>query len=84
MSHELLADLAASGDVVLFTGAGFSAGAQDRAGRALPRSVDLIAELWELLFKDGVPDGSTLPDLFEWRRGAVRWTWPPIWRTASP
>jgi hypothetical protein len=65
MSLDLLGDLATSGDAVLFTGAGFSAGAQDRIGRALPRSVELIAELWRLLFDEGPPDGTTLPDLFE-------------------
>jgi hypothetical protein len=62
---EALADLVGSRNAILFTGAGFSSGALDTSGRALPRSVDLADELWAMLFDDGPPDGSTLADLFD-------------------
>jgi hypothetical protein len=60
-----LVELVATQEAVLFTGAGFSAGAFDQSGRALPRSVDMAAELWEMLFEREPPDSSTLPDLFD-------------------
>jgi hypothetical protein len=55
----------ASGDAILFTGAGFSAGALDRSGRPLPDSRQMQADLWALLFDDGEPDDSSLPDLYD-------------------
>jgi hypothetical protein len=65
MSSDALTALVDSGEAILFTGAGFSAGALDSRGRALPRSVDMAGELWGMLFDDGPPDGSTLADLFD-------------------
>jgi hypothetical protein len=65
MSLDHLSALVASGDAVLFTGAGFSADARDCLGRRLPRSVDMASELWSLLFGDEPADDSTLPDLFD-------------------
>ena len=59
-----LADTIASGDAMLFTGAGFSSDARDRHGEPLPDSQQMIAELWPLVF-DGEPDGSSLADLYD-------------------
>ena len=50
---------------MLFTGAGFSANARARDGQPLPDSQRMIQELWELVFEDGSPDGSTLADLYD-------------------
>jgi hypothetical protein len=60
-----LSAIIASGDAVLFTGAGFSAEATDRSGRGLPGSTEMIRELWALLFGAGDPDDSTLADLYD-------------------
>jgi hypothetical protein len=62
---DVLTELVASRDAILFTGAGFSSGARDGRGRPLPRSAEMADELWAMLFDDGPPDGSTLADLFE-------------------
>jgi hypothetical protein len=62
--QELSASVA-SGDAVLFTGAGFSAEATDRGGRPLPDSAQMIEELWAILFKDAPPDDSSLADLYD-------------------
>lgn len=62
--QELSASVA-SGDAVLFTGAGFSAEATDRGGRQLPDSAQMIQELWAILFKDAPPDESSLADLYD-------------------
>jgi hypothetical protein len=66
--RDRIAELAAiigSGEAALFTGAGFSAEAQDCAGRALPDTKEMIAELWQLLFEGAPPDESTLADLYD-------------------
>lgn len=60
-----LAALVASGEAVLFTGAGFSRDARDVAGRSLPTSAEMAAELWQLLFPDEPQDDSTLQDLVD-------------------
>ena len=62
--RELIATIQ-SGNAILFTGAGFSASASDRAGRALPDGETMRRELWALMFGDGEPDDSSLPDLFD-------------------
>jgi hypothetical protein len=62
--QELL-DTIASGDAILFTGAGFSLGALDLEGQPLPDSEQMRQELWRLLFDDEHPDGSTLQDLYD-------------------
>ena len=54
-----------SGDAILFTGAGFSLGARDTAGDPLPDSETMRRELHAVLFGDGPPDDSTLPDLYD-------------------
>jgi hypothetical protein len=56
---------ARGGSAVLFTGAGFSRGARDRQGRALPTSEELRQELWVLAFGDEPIDGSSLVDLYD-------------------
>jgi hypothetical protein len=62
--RELTA-IVAAGDSVLFTGAGFSAEAADRAGRPLPDSREMVSDLWTILFPDRAPDDSTLADLYD-------------------
>ena len=60
-----LSAIIASGEAVLFTGAGFSAEAVDRSGRALPDSAKMVRDLWSMLFGDEPPDDSTLADLYD-------------------
>ncbi len=60
-----LAATVASGEAILFTGAGFSAEARDRAGQPLPESRTMIADLWRMLFGDAPQDDSTLADLYD-------------------
>jgi hypothetical protein len=55
----------ASGQAVLFTGAGFSAEATDRSGRPLPDSREMVRDLWTLLFAGDPPDDSSLADLYD-------------------
>jgi hypothetical protein len=51
-----LAAMIASGEALLFTGAGFSAEATDREGHPLPDAKDMIADLWRMLFGDEALD----------------------------
>lgn len=54
------------GDVVLFTGAGFSLGAAATSGRAVPSSEELRRELWPLAFPGSEPDNeSTLGEVYD-------------------
>jgi hypothetical protein len=63
--EELLQALARR-ELVLFTGAGFSAGACDREGLELPTSEHLIEDLWAMCFGDEPYDGeSSLQDLYD-------------------
>lgn len=57
--------IVAGGEAVLFTGAGFSAQASDRAGQRLPDSRQMIGDLWTMLFGDAPIDDSTLADLYD-------------------
>ena len=41
---------ATRGEVILFTGAGFSFGAKDHSGRPIPSVGDLKKEIWDLLY----------------------------------
>src|SRR3989442_272053 len=51
--------------VVLFTGAGFSAGAQDATGKNLPTGHVLTTELWALAFPgEAFVPGTRLGDVF--------------------
>lgn len=53
-------------EIVLFTGAGFSMGARDRQGRAVPSSTQLKEELWALSYPDRELDATaTLGELFD-------------------
>jgi hypothetical protein len=60
-----LATMIGSGQAVLFTGAGFSAEAKDRAGRGLPDTPQMIRDLWSMLFGQADPDDSSLADLYD-------------------
>jgi hypothetical protein len=53
-------------ELVLFTGAGFSAGACDREGLELPTSEHLVEDLWAICFGPEPYDGeSSLQDLYD-------------------
>jgi hypothetical protein len=43
---------ASRGELILFTGAGFSLGTKDHAGRTIPSSYELKRELWRLCYAD--------------------------------
>jgi hypothetical protein len=54
------------GNVVLFTGAGFSSGAKDLRGRAIPLLGDLRMELWNLCFgRTCAEKDASLGDLYQ-------------------
>jgi hypothetical protein len=69
LSPELVRELEqaiASGEAILFTGAGFSLGARDMAGDPLPDSETMRRELFALIFGDHEPpDDSSLEDLYD-------------------
>jgi hypothetical protein len=53
------------GEVILFTGAGFSFGVNDRSGRGIPSSGELKGELWNLCYPgEPLDEGSSLGDLY--------------------
>jgi hypothetical protein len=54
-----------SGDVALFTGAGFSAEARDCEGRSLPDARRMVSDLWRMLYGSAPVDDSTLSDLYD-------------------
>ncbi len=54
------------GEVILFTGAGFSLGARNRGGAQLPTVHELKAGLWEIAFPgESFDDESALGDVFD-------------------
>jgi len=56
---------ASRGELILFTGAGFSLGAKDHAGRPIPSSKDLKRELWQLCYPgEDYDDSSSIGDLY--------------------
>jgi len=56
---------ASRGELILFTGAGFSLGAKDRTGRNIPSSQDLKREIWKLCYPDdSFDDSCSLGDLY--------------------
>jgi hypothetical protein len=56
---------AARGELILFTGAGFSVGAKNLSGHLLPTSGELKRELWRLCYPDeAFDDSSALGDLY--------------------
>lgn len=54
-----------SGEAALFTGAGFSAEAKDRAGESVPDASEMIRDLWRMLYGNEDPDDSSLSDLYD-------------------
>jgi hypothetical protein len=54
----------ASGNVILFTGAGFSLRAKAEDGEPIPSATRLREELWPVVYGDVEYDGSTLADIF--------------------
>ncbi len=59
-----LRQVLASGEAMLFTGAGFSSSALSRAGQNVPTTEEVRQLIWELCFPDEAPDDSSLTDLF--------------------
>lgn len=59
-----LAGQIAQGNVILFTGAGFSLGAQAEDGQSIPSAGQLLQELWPLVYGETEYDGSTLADVY--------------------
>ncbi len=56
---------ASRGELILFTGAGFSLGAEDYSGRPIPSSQDLKRELWQLCYPgEAYDDSSSIGDLY--------------------
>lgn len=51
-----LSEQMARGEVILFTGAGFSMGASDREGRPIPQVKELTAEIARLVWPEDEPD----------------------------
>jgi hypothetical protein len=53
------------GELILFTGAGFSIGAKDHSGRPIPSVSELKKELWQLLYPGELYDAySSIGDLY--------------------
>lgn len=68
---EYLGRKLAEGNLVLFTGAGFSMAAKDLAGQNLPSGPGLAGEIWKLAFPDQDFDpSSALPDVYQAARSA--------------
>jgi hypothetical protein len=64
-TRMLLENQMRKGKLVLMTGAGFSAGAVDPAGRPLPVGAALAKEIWKIAFPEKpYEDGSALGDIF--------------------
>ncbi|HZA50940.1 MAG TPA: SIR2 family protein, partial [Myxococcaceae bacterium] len=61
---QALRTVLASGQAMLFTGAGFSSSACDRRGRSIPSSEEITREIWDICFPGEEQDGSSLTDLF--------------------
>jgi hypothetical protein len=59
-----LGEQVARGNVVLFTGAGFSRAATNVAGRPVPSTAELIELLWPLAFPDENLDDSSVGDVY--------------------
>src|SRR5712691_1064955 len=61
-----LRGLLSRGDLVLFTGAGFSAGATSISGRKVPSVEELRQALWAIAFPgEAIDDRSNLGDVYE-------------------
>jgi hypothetical protein len=56
---------ASRGELILFTGAGFSLGAKDHSGRPIPSVGELKRELWQLCYPgDPYDESSSIGDLY--------------------
>lgn len=65
LAIERLRAQMARGEVVLFTGAGFSAGASNAEGEQVPQGTELKRAIWDLIEPGEEPDeGSTLADTY--------------------
>jgi hypothetical protein len=62
---DQLAETVATGEAVLFTGAGFAVDARDTEGNPLPTTPTMARELWTICFGGDEPDDSTLTDLYD-------------------
>lgn len=60
-----LRDRVKKGEIILFTGAGFSAGLPTSIGGHVPTTSELCQIFWRTAYRGEAYDGSTLPDLFE-------------------
>lgn len=69
-TREYLRPSMSTGTLGLFTGAGFSLGAKNAAGKPIPGVPELKREIWRLVSKDE-PDGS-LADVFGVAHGSAR------------
>ncbi len=61
---DSLRRILASGEAMLFTGAGFSASAFATNGGTIPSTEEVTRAIWDLCFPDEPQDASTLTDLF--------------------
>jgi hypothetical protein len=56
---------ASRGELILFTGAGFSLGAKNSQGKPLPTSTQLKRDLWEFCYPgESFDDSSSLGDIY--------------------
>jgi hypothetical protein len=56
---------ASRGELILFTGAGFSLGAKDHSGRSIPSVNELKHELWQLCYPgEAYDESSSIGDLY--------------------
>ena len=62
---EYLSRKLSEGQLILFTGAGFSMSAKDHQDESLPSGRVLAKELWQLAFPDQEFDDSSLSDVYE-------------------
>jgi hypothetical protein len=65
LARSAFCEVVRAGNAILFTGAGFSAGAINRAGNALPTTDDMRRDLWRLAIGKGALDESSLQDLYD-------------------
>lgn len=62
---QRLASFVRQGRIVLFTGAGFSAGARTESGAEVPSAEGLARALWEIAFPEHEFDDPSLGDVYE-------------------
>ena len=57
--------------LILFTGSGFSKGAQDKQRKYLPDSEELAKEIWDMIYDNNF-DNSSLKDIFSVAVGRIQ------------